>query len=152
MKFALHYPCLDTLKSLNDLYSYVQFLSRQKLSWMTMQILEDAYETKTKNIHHIQVKFSLVKSNWYKNRNTHYGIYMNVCTLKVRYSQKNIGDIFIAKQICCFTILNFVIWIFPPEWSVHSWHFLEACNPAKLFLLLELSTKDRTNVVSNQKR
>ena len=27
--------------------------------------------------------------------------------------------------------------------------FLEACNPAKLFLLLELSTKDRTNVVSN---
>ena len=29
--------------------------------------------------------------------------------LKVGYSQKNIGDIFIAKQICCFTILNFVI-------------------------------------------
>ena len=72
--------------------------------------------------------------------------------LKVRYSQKNIGDIFIAKQICCFTILNFVIWIFPPAWSVHSWHFQEACNPAKLFLLLELSTKDRTNVVSNKKK
>ena len=72
--------------------------------------------------------------------------------LKVGYSQKNIGDIFIAKQICCFTILNFVIWIFPPDWSVNSWHFLEACNPAMLFLLLELSTKDRTNVVSNQKK
>ena len=61
---------------------------------MTMQILEDAYETKTKNIHHIQVKFSLAKSNkqiqkWHN---------MNVCTLKVRYSKKNIGDIFIAKQ------------------------------------------------------
>ena len=36
--------------------------------------------------------------------------------LKVGYSQKNIGDIFIAKQICCYTILNFVIWIFPPAW------------------------------------
>ena len=29
--------------------------------------------------------------------------------LKVGCSQKNIGDIFIAKQICCFTILNFII-------------------------------------------
>ena len=72
--------------------------------------------------------------------------------LKVGYSQKDIGDIFFAKQICCFTILNFYIWIFPPAWSVHSWHFQEACNPAKLFLLVEQSTKNRPNVVSNKKK
>ena len=79
--------------------------------------------------------------------------FLFLCFLKVGYSQKNIGDIFIAKQICCFTILNFVIWIFPPPWSVHSWHCQEAWNPAKLFLLLELSTKDSTNnVFINQKK
>ena len=51
------------------------------------------------------------------------GVEPQLLWLKVGYSQKNIGEIFIAKQICCFTILNFVIWIFPPSWSVHSWHF-----------------------------
>ena len=77
----------------------------------------------------------------------------NPIFIKVRYSQKNIGNIFIAKQLFCFTILNFVIWIFPPAWSLHSWHFHEACNPAKMFLFLELTTKDSTNnVVSNKKK
>ena len=35
-----------------------------------------------------------------------------VLGLKVRYDRKNIGKISIAKQICRFSILNFVVWIF----------------------------------------
>ena len=39
---------------------------------------------------------------------------MILAILNVLYSRKNIGGIFIAKLICRFTILSYVVWIFAP--------------------------------------